>query len=258
MSEMSIDQPIASLAEAEDTLEARDGTRRIVIITGAAGGVGRSVTRAWLAAGATVLAVDATESGHDALALGVGETARFSTYVADLTTEAGANSMLAFCIETFGLPDTLVHLVGGFDMGPIADSAAPRQWQKMLKLNLMTPFYAFRAMVPAFREKGYGYIVAITSKTVAAPPAKMAAYTASKAGLQALAASMSEELKAEHIHVNLISASTIDTPANRASMGNKAAEKWVSPDAIAEATLFLCSERASNIYGAILEVHNLA
>jgi NAD(P)-dependent dehydrogenase (short-subunit alcohol dehydrogenase family) len=258
MSDISMDQPIAALAEAAEQLETGKDHDRVVIITGAAGGVGRAVTRAWLDTGACVLAVDATESGHDALSSGAGETDRLATYTADLTTEAGANSMLAYCIETFGLPDTLVHLVGGFDMCAIDSPESPRVWQKMMKLNLAAPFYAFRAMVPAFREKGYGHIVAITSKTVQAPPAQMAAYTASKAGLEALAMSMSEELKSERIHVNLISASTIDTPANRAAMGTKNAEKWVTPEAIAEATLYLCADKASALYGSRLEVFGLS
>lgn len=257
MSEINLEQPLAELAEVE---ERQIGPQhdRIVIVTGAAGGVGRSVTRAWLNSGACVLAVDSTEAGHDALAMGDGETNRLATYTADLTTEAGANSMLAFCIETFGLPDTLVHLVGGFDMGPIDAPEAPRVWQKMMKLNLTAPFFTFRAMVPAFKEKGGGHIVAITSKAVAAPPAQMAAYTAAKAGMEALAHSMSEELKGDGIHVNLIAASTIDTPGNRAAMGEKHVSEWVSPDAIADATLFLCSGQASAVFGAKLEVFGLS
>jgi NAD(P)-dependent dehydrogenase (short-subunit alcohol dehydrogenase family) len=257
MSDISLDQPIGALAEAAEEFETLPDHNRIVIVTGAAGGVGRTVTKAWLDTGACVLAVDATESGHDALASGSGETDRLATYTADLTTEAGANSMLAYCIETFGIPDTLVHLVGEFDMGPIDAPSAPRIWHKMMTLNLTAPFCTFRAMIPAFREKGFGHIVAITSRSVKSPPAQMAAYSASKAGLEALAHSMSDELKAERIHVNLIVASTIDTPANRAAMGEKNVQKWVSPQAIADATMFLCSEKAGSIYGATLEVFGL-
>ena len=228
---------------------------RVVVITGAAGGVGRVVTKAWLGSGAQVLAVDASDRHHEALREYVGETSNLVTAAADLSTEAGAASMVSRARDSFGVPDTLVHLVGGFTMGPITDDAAFSDLQTMLRLNLETSFHCFRAMVPAFRQRGGGWIVAMGSKVVAAPPAKVAAYSASKAALVAMALSMSEELKPEGIHINIIQAATIDTPANRADMGDKAAEKWVRPEDVAEATLFLCSEKASSSYGATLELY---
>ena len=56
------------------------------------------------------------------------------------------------------------------------------------------------------------------------------------------------------IHVNLIVASTIDTEANRAAMGSEKAKNWVSPDDIADATMYLCSDKARSVHGATLEV----
>jgi NAD(P)-dependent dehydrogenase (short-subunit alcohol dehydrogenase family) len=156
--------------------------------------------------------------------------------------------------DRFGPPDTLIHLIGGFGMGSIDAEDAPQLWLRMLDLNLHTSFQAFRAMLPPLRERGGGWIVGMGSRVSSAPPAQMAAYAASKAALVALAQSMSEELRHENIHINLIVASTVDTPANRAAMGEKAAAKWVKPEEIAEATLFLCSHRASAVYGATLEV----
>ena len=140
-------------------------------------------------------------------------------------------------------------------MGPITDDNAWSDLEKMLALNLHTSFHCFRSVIPAFRERGGGWIVAMGSKAVTAPPAKTAAYSASKAALVALAQSMSEELKSEKIHINIIQAATIDTPANRADMGDKAAEKWVRPEDVAEATLFLCSDRAGSSFGATLELY---
>jgi NAD(P)-dependent dehydrogenase (short-subunit alcohol dehydrogenase family) len=87
----------------------------------------------------------------------------------------------------------------------------------------------------------------------------MAAYTASKAGLLALTQSLSEEVKRDNIHVNLLLASTIDTPANRTAMGVAAAASWVTPSDIAQATLFLCSvSRGRALHGATLEVYATA
>src|SRR5204862_3811313 len=91
-----------------------DATGRIVVITGAAGGVGHAVTKAWIDAGAAVLAVDANERAHVELRSFVGDSPRLSTFVADLTTTAGAESMVRAATDAFGTPDTLIHLVGGF------------------------------------------------------------------------------------------------------------------------------------------------
>jgi 3-oxoacyl-[acyl-carrier protein] reductase len=69
-----------------------------------------------------------------------------------------------------------------------------------------------------------------------------------------LTSSLAAEVRAAGIHVNLIVASTIDTPANRKSMGEAAAANWVTPDDIADATMYLCSEQSRSVHGATLEV----
>jgi NAD(P)-dependent dehydrogenase (short-subunit alcohol dehydrogenase family) len=225
---------------------------RVVIITGAAGGVGTVVTRRWRAAGASVLAVGNT--AESLASLGSGD--RFATAVADVASESGAGEMVAAAERAFGRPaDTLIHLVGGFAMGPIDAPDAPKQWASMLSVNLNSAFFCYRAVLDGFRRRGGGWIVGLGSRVAVTPGPRLAAYAASKAGLVALTQSLSEEVKAEGIHVNVLLASTIDTPANRRAMGDKAAGSWVSPDDIADATLYLCSERARAIYGATLEVY---
>jgi len=227
---------------------------RIVIVTGASGGVGQTVTRRWLESGARVLAVDrrpeslAKHPEHD----------RLTTIAADLTTAEGAASVITHAREAFGLPDTLVHLVGGFGMGPIASDDSEALWDRMFRINTDAAFQAFRAIVPALRERGGGWIVALSSRASVTPSSQLAAYAASKAALNALALSMSDELRQENINVNLILPSTIDTPANRAAMGDADASKWVTPDDIAEATLYLCSDRARGVTGATLELYGKA
>ncbi len=225
------------------------------MITGAAGGVGKIVTRAWLASGASVLAVDASDRHHEALRAFVGETDRLFVFSADLTSAEGALSMVREADRVFGGMDTLVHLVGGFAMGEFTSDETASDWERMIALNLNTSFHCFRAVIPGLRARGGGWIVAMGSKAVNAPPARTAAYVATKAALVGMALSVSEEVKGDGIHVNIIQAATIDTPANRADMGDKAAEKWVRAEDVAEATLYLCSERAGSSYGATLELY---
>lgn len=233
---------------------------RRVLITGGAGGVGQGVTRRWLAAGASVLVVSHAAPSLDALraewaALPDTDPARLATVVADVTTETGARQAVAEVERVFGKPaDTLLHLVGGFAMGPLDAPDAPALWERLRAINLDSAFHCYRAVLPALRASGGGWIVGLASRAAVVPPARLAAYAASKAGLIALTQSLSAEVRAENIHVNVLLASTIDTPANRAAMGEEAARDWVTPDDIADATQFLCSARARAVTGATLEI----
>lgn len=235
-----------------------DMTGRAVIITGGAGGAGHTVTQRWLEAGASVLVADHSQAALDTLRAGLPPTStgRIVTLAADVTTEEGAAQMAAEAAKTFGRPaDTLIHLVGGFGMGPLDAPDAAVTWERMMALNLTSAFQCYRAVLPGFRARGGGWIVGLGSRAATEPGANVAAYAASKAGLIALTQSLAAEVRGVGIHVNLILASTIDTPANRQAMGAGHAPDWVTPDDIAEATFYLCSERARAVHGATLELY---
>ena len=140
--------------------------------------------------------------------LGVGNTAeslaslgsgdRFATVVADVASESGAGEMVSAAERAFGRPaDSLIHLVGGFAMGPLDAPDAPKQWQAMLAVNLNSAFFCYRAVLEGFRRRGGGWIVGLGSRAAVSPGARTAAYATSKAGLVALTQSLSEEVKAE-------------------------------------------------------------
>ena len=234
-----------------------DATGRIVIITGGAGGVGSIVSRRWLDAGASVLVVDHRQSTIDAWLSQYqkdGWKGRVATLATDVTTEAGAKGMVSEAQASFGnLPDTLIHLVGGF-AAAVEDANAQRTWDKMLAINVTSAFQCYRAMLPALRTREGGWIVGLSSRAANNPGPRISAYAASKAALGALTSSLSAEVRAAGIHVNLIVASTIDTPANRKAMGESQAASWVTPNDIADATMYLCSDSASSVHGATLEV----
>lgn len=232
-------------------------TGRVVIVTGGAGAIGSTVSKRWLDAGASVLVVDHRQSTIDRWLAATPNNwgNRVATHPTDVTTEAGATQMVNEASRAFGKePDTLIHLVGGFAMSAVEDENAPRTWESMMSINLTSAFQCYRAVLPSLRNRGEGWIVALTSRAAAAPGARMSAYAAAKSGLAAFTSSLSAEVKSAGIHVNLIVTSTVDTQANRESMGAENAPKWVSPDDIADATLYLCSHRARNVFGATLEV----
>ena len=220
-----------------------DATGRIVIITGGAGGVGSIVSRRWLDAGASVLVVDHRQSTIDAWLSQYqkdGWKGRAATLATDVTTEAGAKGMVSAAQTSFGdLPDTLIHLVGGFAAAAVEDANAQRTWDKMLAINVTSAFQCYRAVLPALRTREGGWIVGLSSRAANNPGPRIAAYAASKAALGALTSSLSAEVRAAGIHVNLIVASTIDTPANRKAMGESQTAIWVTPDDISDATMYL-------------------
>ena len=229
---------------------------RNVIITGATGGVGQTVTARWLAEGARVLAVGHGEESLARLREAVGPSDRLFTHEADAAFGPAAERMAAEAEARFGSPaDTLVHLVGGFDMGPVDAPGAPEVWERMLSLNLHSAFHCYRAVLPGMKRLRRGWVVGLGSRVAAEPGAQLAAYAAAKAGLTALTQALAAEVKDDGVHVNLILASTIDTPANREAMGDKKAATWATGDDIADATLYLCSEKARAVFGATLEVY---
>ncbi|MEI6430901.1 MAG: SDR family NAD(P)-dependent oxidoreductase [bacterium] len=231
-------------------------TGRTVIITGAAGGVGSEVTKRWVETGANVLAVERSKETLDNLRASLPPSPRFAIFPTDVTTEEGTAAMVEAARNAFEMePDTLIHLVGGFAMGPLDSEQAPSQWENMLLLNLTSNFHSYRAILPALKRRGGGWILGIGSRVGVHPSAQMAAYAASKAGLIALTHALSEEVKDAGIHVNLLLASNIDTPANRHAMGDADAAKWITPDDIAEATLYLCSNQGRAVYGGTLEIY---
>jgi len=235
-----------------------DATRRVVIITGGAGGVGSIVSRRWLDSGASVLIVDHRQNTIDAWLAEFSQKSwagRVATLATDVTTEAGGKAMVDQAHTSFGKPaDTLIHLVGGFASAAVEDENAARTWESMIARNLTSAFQCYRAILPALRARNGGWIVGLSSRVASNPGPRVSAYAASKAALGALTSSLAAEVRSAGIHVNLIVASTIDTPANRKAMGETQAASWVTPDDIADATMYLCSDQSRSVHGATLEV----
>jgi NAD(P)-dependent dehydrogenase (short-subunit alcohol dehydrogenase family) len=216
-----------------------DFTGRVVLITGASGGLGTVVARAFLEAGATVAAV--SRSGSD--------------ISADLTRPDEAARAAETVRAQFGRLDVLLHLAGGFEGGTPVAQTPDGVWSRMFDLNVHSAFYIARAVLPAMLEAGYGRIVAIGSKTAVEPVATLAAYGASKAALVALVRTIALEVKLTGVTANVVLPSVIDTPANRAADPNAGFSRWVKPESIARLLLWLASEAAADINGAVVPIY---
>jgi NAD(P)-dependent dehydrogenase (short-subunit alcohol dehydrogenase family) len=224
----------------------------VVLITGASGGLGRAVTRAFLDAGASVAAVSWREQASG------GEQPRILEIAADLTSPAEAARVVEAVKARFGRIDVLAHLAGGFEGGTPVARTDDGVWTRMLNLNLNAAFYTARAVLPVMLEAGHGRIVAIGSRTAVEPAASLGAYGVSKAALVALIRTIALEVRQSGITANAVLPSVIDTPANRVAMPRADFSQWVKPESIARLLVWLASEAASDVNGAVIPIYGQA
>jgi NAD(P)-dependent dehydrogenase (short-subunit alcohol dehydrogenase family) len=231
-----------------------EGTQRAILVTGAAGNLGRAVAAALAARGHAVLALDRAEEALRALVAGLPDPARHQVLPGfDLLDPKACEAAVAQAVARHGRLDAVVHTVGGFEMAPIEDGG-PDLFERMFRLNLLTTANLFRAAIAAMRPAGRGSLLAIGATAALKAPSGLAAYSASKAGVLRLVEAYAEELKPSGLRVNAILPGTIDTPQNRAAMPGADTARWVAPAQLAEVAAFLVSDAASGVTGALLPV----
>ena len=219
---------------------------KVVIVTGASGALGSVVTEAALARGARVAGLDHAPSQIPATA------SRIDLGGVDLSNATQASKAIDAVAAHFGRLDALVNIAGGFAFEAVAEGD-PRTWQHMYALNVLTALNASRAAIPHLAVSASARIVNIGAIGALQAGAGMGAYAASKAGVHRLTEALAAEWKGK-ITVNAVLPSTIDTAANRASMPKADFTKWVTAQELAEVILFLISDAASAVTGALLPV----
>lgn len=221
-------------------------TARVFAITGGFGVLGQAVARAALASGARVALIDFAPEGR-----GLPEGA-VSIGGVDLSDPAGAEAAMAKVVQAFGGLDVLVNVAGGFVWQTLADGDLAA-WSRMFALNTLTCATACKAALPHLLASAAPRIVSVGAGGAVKAAAGMGAYAASKAGVHRLTESLAEELKGR-VTVNAVLPSIIDTPTNRADMPDADVAAWVTPGEVAQAILWLSSEAASGVTGALLPV----
>jgi NAD(P)-dependent dehydrogenase (short-subunit alcohol dehydrogenase family) len=218
-----------------------------VLVTGANGGLGTAVCRAFLDSGAAVIGVARVWK----------EPAPFPTIAADVGTAEGCEKMVTQALQR-GPLDALVHLVGGFSGGSPLTETSDQTWDGMMNLNLRTAFCAMRAALRPMSAAGRGRIVAIGSRVAVEPSPNFAAYAVSKAALVSLVRNVAAEGKKSGITANIVLTSTIDTPQNRKAMPESDFTRWVTPQSIAKLIVWLASDAAADISGAVVPIYGRA
>jgi NAD(P)-dependent dehydrogenase (short-subunit alcohol dehydrogenase family) len=230
---------------------------RCVLVTGAAGALGRAVVAHFAARGASLALLDRDGDALGALVNSVpGATAL--PLATNLLDSAAVAAAVDQAVSRFGGIAAAVHLAGGFTMGEAVHETAAVTWQRMLDLNVNTMLHSAAAVVPVMRRAQRGCIVNVGAMSALRGAAKMGAYIASKSALMRLTESMAAELRDDGINVNAVLPSIIDTPANRQSMPDADPNRWVAPEALAAVIGFLCSDDARAIHGALIPVTGLS
>jgi NAD(P)-dependent dehydrogenase (short-subunit alcohol dehydrogenase family) len=229
---------------------------KVVIVAGGTGGLGRSVSLAFLNEGATVAVTYRHEEEFVALKSDAGATASaLSGQKIDVTDERQTAKFAEEAIVKLGRVDALVNTVGGYAGGIPLVTMETSVLEQMLSLNLRSGFNLSRAVLPAMLKQAHGSIVNVAAKAAFDHGAGASAYAASKAAAVAMMDSLAADVKCTGVRVNSILPSIIDTAANRQAMPGSKFAIWPKPEDIASVILFLCSDESRVIHGAAIPVY---
>ena len=218
---------------------------KVVVVTGGFGVLGHAVAEAALAAGAYVALPGREQKSK------IAEQERLLVLGGvDLADFAAVRQAIDTVAVRFGKIDGLANVAGGFRWQTLGDGDLTG-WTDQFAMNLLTAATATKAALPYLRAS-QGAIVNVASAPAKKAGAGMGAYAASKAGVLRLTESLAEEEKNAGVRVNAILPTIIDTPRNRADMPKADFSRWVKPEDIAKAILFLLSSDAKVITGAEL------
>ena len=236
----------------------------VVLVTGAASGIGRSIAELFARNGAYVLVNDVVESGRE-----VANSIGGAFLQADLADVEQVRSLAARALEARGRVDILVNNAGFQHVAPV-EEFPEEQWIKLVQVMLTAPFQLTRRLLPGMKGRGWGRIINIASiHGLVASPYK-SAYVSAKHGLVGLTKAVALEAGAYGVTVNAICPSYVRTPLvegqvkeqaraldisedevlDRVMLGPAAIKRLVEPDEVARLALFLASEDARSITGA--------
>jgi NAD(P)-dependent dehydrogenase (short-subunit alcohol dehydrogenase family) len=217
---------------------------KTIVVTGAFGILGRAAAAAAVARGAKVAMLDVVVPASNPVAGAI-------ALKADHTDLESATATMRKVREETGRIDALLNIAGGFAWQTVADGDA-KAWDRMFTLNLKTALNATKAALP-FLIESQGAIVNIGANAALNASAGMGAYGASKSGVHKLTESLAQEQKGR-VRVNAVLPSILDTPTNRTDMPKADFSAWVKPEDLAKILLFLVSDEARDITGALIPV----
>ena len=239
-------------------------TGRVSLITGAGSGIGKAVAAAFANAGARVVVADINRASAQQTASEIGQLA--TAFAADISDERSVDQLVRHAIDSFGRIDVLCNNAGILDKMSLPADTSIAEWERVLRINLTGTFLVTRAVLPQMLRVGTGAIVNTASEAGIRGGAAGLPYTASKHGVIGLTRSVAWAYANDGIRCNAIVPGPVFSNAagSVGSFDEKGAERLrpvialnqhvALPEQIAEATLFLASDAASFVNGAIVPV----
>ena len=230
--------------------------QKTVLLTGAAGNLGRALAQMFAHDGANLVLLDRSPLSDTALA--ALEPALCLPIALDLCDAGQVHEAIEQAIARFGRIDVLCNLTGGFAMGQTVYETSDSAWDVMQDINVLTLRNTARAVVPQMLLQGGGKIVNVGAYSAQRGLAGMGAYIAAKSEVLRITEAMSAELRMKNINVNCVLPTILDTPQNRADMPDADPTRWVHPQDLARVIAFLASDAARAIHGAGVPVTGLS
>ena len=237
-------------------------TDRIVVVTGAAGGIGALLVQRFIANGDVVIATDTSDEALAELAGRLNAGGRLLTHAADISDEASCAALADFARSSRNRVDVLVNCAGFFPTKPF-DEMTLADWNKVIGINLTGVFLMAKAMLPLMRGHGWGRIINFGSGSMFGGVAEQVHYVAAKAGVLGFSRSLARVVGKDGITVNLIAPGLTLTPAVAKHLPaemikSQAATRAIQRDEVGEdlvgTAFFLASDDAGFMTGQTLNV----
>lgn len=237
---------------------------KVAIVTGGGSGFGEGIVRKFVAEGAKVVVADRDAKAAERVAAELGKTA--CAVSADVTVAKDVETMAQAAVTQFGRLDILVNNAGiGHTPQPL-ETLDERAFDQIAAVNMKAIYLAARLVVPLFKAQKSGTILNIASTAGVSPRPNLTWYNASKGWVITATRSMAVELAPFGIRVNAVNPVAGETPLLKTFMGGDTPEvrakflstiplgRFSTPDDVANASAFLCSDEASMITGVAVEV----
>lgn len=235
---------------------------RTAIVTGGGSGFGAGIVRRFAEEGARVMVADIDMDAAEAVAAEAGGVA----WQADVAVDGSVAAMCAGALGLWGRVDILVNNAGITHLPKPMEEVTEEEFDRVLAVNAKSVFLTARHLVPAMKAAGRGAILNVASTAGLSPRPRLNWYNASKGWMITATKAMAVELAPSGVRVNAIAPVAGETPLLKSFMGEDTPEmrarflatiplgRFSTPEDMGNAAVFLCSEEASMVTGAVLEV----